>query len=337
MERLLTYKAAINEAIGIAMRKDSDVIMLGEDIAGGAGREKLGLVDAWGGPYGVTKGLIKEFGNKRVFDTPISESGFLGAAIGAAMAGMRPLVELMYVDFAGVAFDQFLNQAPKLRFMFGGQVTVPITVKTLMGAGWRNAGHHSQTLYSLFVHIPGWYSLAPSSPHDAKGGLLAAIRNNNPVILFEHKMLYNTTGNVPEKDYELQFGKGEIKKEGKDITIVALSFMVSRALKVASKLEKENISVEVVDPIWLAPLDEEIIINSLKKTGKILIIDEDNPRCSMATDIAALVATKCFDYLDAPVKILSPPNAPVAYSPILEDNYLISEEKIERAVKDILK
>jgi len=336
VERLLTYKAAINEAIVIAMRKDSDVIMLGEDIAGAAGREKLGLVDAWGGPYGVTKGLIKEFGNKRVFDTPISESGFLGAAIGAAMVGLRPLVELMYVDFAGVAFDQFLNQAPKLRFMFGGQVTVPITVKTLMGAGWRNAGHHSQTLYSLFAHIPGWYSLAPSSPYDAKGGLLAAIRNNNPVILFEHKMLYNTTGNVPEKDYELQFGKGEIKKEGKDITIVALSFMVNRALKVANKLEKENISVEVVDPIWLAPLDEEIIINSLKKTGKILIIDEDNPRCNMATDIAALVATKCFDYLDAPVKILSPPNAPVAYSPVLEDNYLISEEKIERAIKDIL-
>ncbi|MBN1299090.1 MAG: alpha-ketoacid dehydrogenase subunit beta [Actinobacteria bacterium] len=336
MGRQLTYKAAINEAIRIAMRKDSDIIMLGEDIAGGAGRESIGIEDAWGGPYGVTKGLIKEFGNKRVFDTPISESGFIGAAIGAAMAGLRPLVELMYVDFAGVSFDQFLNQASKLRFMFGGQVTVPITVKTLMGAGWRNAGHHSQTLYSLFAHIPGWYSLAPSSPKDAKGGLLAAIRNDNPVILFEHKMLYNTTGDVPEEDYELQLGKGEVKKEGSDITIVALSFMVSRALKVADKLEKENISVEVIDPIWLAPLDEEIIIDSIKKTGKVLIIDEDNPRCNMATDIAALIATHCFDYLDASIKILSPPNAPVAYAPILEDNYLISEEKIEKAVKDIL-
>jgi pyruvate/2-oxoglutarate/acetoin dehydrogenase E1 component len=335
MERLLTYKAAVNEAIVTAMRKDDNVIMLGEDIAGAAGREKL--VGAWGGPYGVTKGLIKEFGDKRIFDTPISESGFLGAAIGAAMVGMRPLVELMYVDFAGVSFDQFLNQAPKLRFMFGGQVTVPITVKTLMGAGWRNAGHHSQVLYSLFAHIPGWYSLAPSTPYDVKGGLLAAIRNDNPVILFEHKMLYNVTGNVPEEDYELQLGKGEVKKEGKDITIVALSFMVNRALAVANKLEKENISVEVVDPIWLAPLDEEIILNSVKKTGRILIIDEDNPRCNMATDIAALVATKGFDYLDSSIKILSPPNTPVSYSPVLEEEYLISEEKIEKALKEILK
>lgn len=336
MGRQLTYKAAVNEAIRIAMKKDSNVIMLGEDIAGGAGREEQGIEDAWGGPYGVSKGLIKEFGNKRVFDTPISESGFIGAAIGAAMAGLRPLVELMYVDFAGVSFDQFLNQAPKLRFMFGGQVTVPITVKTLMGCGWRNAGHHSQTLYSLFVHIPGWYALAPSSPHDVKGGLLTAIRNDNPVILFEHKMLYNIIGDVPEEDYELKFGKGEVKKEGKDITVVSFSFLVNRALKVAEKLEKENISAEVIDPIWLAPLDEEIILNSLKKTGKILIIDEDNPRCNMATDVAALIATKGFDYLDAPVKILTPPNAPVAYAPILEDNYMISEEKIEKAIKEIL-
>ena len=336
MERTLSFREAITDGIRITMRKDPDVIMLGEDIAGGAGKEKLGIRDVWGGSHGSTKGLLTEFGDKRVFDTPISESGFLGAAIGAAMSGLRPLVEIMFIDFCGVSFDQFLNQAPKQRFMFGGQVKVPLAVKSLMGAGWRNAAHHSQSLYSIFAHIPGWYVLAPSTPHDVKGGIIAAIRNDNPVLLLEHKKLYNVKGEVPEDDYELELGKGEIKKEGSDITIIALSYMLTQAMKVANNFEKENISVEVVDPIWVSPLDEGMIINSVKKTGKVLIVDEDNPRCSFATDIAAKIATECFEYLDEPIKILSPPHAPVGYSPVYEDEYLISAENIEKAVRDIL-
>lgn len=333
MKRILTFQEALNEALRVAMRSDDGVIIMGEDIAGGAGREDEGLSDAWGGPFGVTKGLIKEFGNKRVLDTPISECGFTGAGIGAAMAGMRPVVEIMYDDFIGVAFDQLLNQAPKLRFMFGGQVKVPLTIRTLAGAGWRNAAHHSQSLYSFFVHIPGWYCLAPSTPKDAKGGLITAIRNDNPVVFFDHKLLYNTKGEVPEGDYQLAFGKGEVKKQGNDVTIVALSFMVKRALDVANRLEGDGISVEVVDPIWLSPLDEEVILNSLEKTGKIIIVSDEYPRCNVATDIAALVATKGMDLLDAPVKILSNPHAPVAYSPFLEDEYIISEDKIEKTIK----
>lgn len=337
MDKIITFKEAINEALRILMRSDENVILLGEDIAGAAGKEDQGLIDAWGGPFGVTKGLIKEFGNKRVIDTPISECGFTGAAIGAAMVGLRPVVEIMYIDFMGTAFDQILNQAPKLRFMFGGQVKVPITIRTAIGAGLRDAGQHSQSIYSILTHIPGWYCLAPSTPYDAKGGLIAAVRNENPVILFENKLLYNVKGEVPQEDYEIQFGKGEIKKQGKDVTIVAISLMVRRALNVANMLEKDGINVEVIDPIWLSPLDEEVILNSLKKTNKIIIIDEDTPRCNIANDIAAIIASRGIDYLDAPVKILSGPHAPVAYSPVLEDEYMISEDKIEKSIKDILK
>lgn len=332
MERIITYKNAISEALKIAMRTDENIVLMGEDLVGGTGKGD-DFIDAWGGPFNVTKGFVHEFGLKRVLDTPISESAFTSLSATAAIVGLRPIVEIMYSDFMGVAFDQFLNQIPKLRYMFGGQVEVPITVRTTYGCGWRQAAHHSQANYSLIVHIPGWYVIAPSNPYDMKGGLLAAIRNDNPVCVYEHRLLYDKKGTVPEGDYELPFGKGEIKKVGNDITIVSIGLMVSKSMNVANKLESENINLEIIDPIWLSPLDEEIILNSVKKTGKLLIIDEDNPRCSVASDIAAIIAAKGFQYLKHPIRTLNCPHTPVPYSSFLEDAYVISEDDIEKSVK----
>ncbi len=335
-ERNITYKDAITEALAITMRTDENVILLGEDLVGGMGKKDKKLLDAWGGPFGVTKGFIDEFGPDRIYDTPITENAFIGAAIGASMVGLRPVPELMYVDFIGACFDSFVNQAPKQRYMFGGAQKNPLTVRTCYGTGWSEGAHHSHVNYSLITHIPGWYVIAPSTPYDMKGGLIASIRNDNPVCVFEHKVLYDQKGHVPDEDYELEIGKGDIKREGSDITVVAIGQMVGKTLNAANKLSKKGIEVEVVDPIWLVPLDEELILESVSKTGNLLIVDEDNPRCSVASDIAAMVAEKGMDYIESPIKRLNCPNTPVPFSPVLEEEYLINEDDIEKQVKEML-
>jgi acetoin:2,6-dichlorophenolindophenol oxidoreductase subunit beta len=333
-DRELTLKDAINEALAQAMEHDPDVILLGEDIAGGAGRDgHPGALDAWGGPFGVTKGLATRFGRERVMDTTIAEAGFFGAAVGAAMTGLRPVVELMYVDFAGVSFDQLLNQAAKVRYMFGGKQRVPMVVRTVVGAGFRAAAEHSQTLYSLFTHVPGLKTVAPSTPADAKGLLLTAIADDDPVVFFEHKRLYMTRGPVPEAPVPIPFGKARIAREGRDLTVVGVQRGVVFALEAARQLAELGIEVEVIDPRTYSPLDEEAILASVAKTGHLLVVDESYPRCSLATDVAALVADKGFADLKGPIKRLTAPHAPVPFSPPLEDAYLPLPPRIVEAIR----
>lgn len=332
--RELTVKDAINEALFQAMEADPDVLLMGEDIAGGGGRDHHpGATDAWGGPFGVTQGLATRFGRDRVMDTTIAEAGFFGAAIGAAMTGLRPVVELMYVDFAGVAYDQMLNQAAKVRYMFGGKQKVPMVVRTVVGAGFRAAAEHSQTLYSLFTHVPGLKTVAPSSAADAKGLLLTAIADDDPVVFFEHKRLYMTKEHVPEAMEPIPFGKAKIAREGGHLTIVAVQRCVHFALEAAAALAEGGIEVEVVDPRTYSPLDEATILGSVAKTGHALIVDESYPRCSLATDIAALIADEGFADLKGPVKRLTAPHTPVPFSPPLEDAYLPLPAKIVAAVR----
>src|ERR687896_1106569 len=288
--RTMTYQQAINEALQIAMREDSTVVLLGEDIAGGAMVDHLVNDDAWGGPMGVTKGLVQEFGRNRVLDTPITEAGFIGAAVGAAATGLRPVAELMFVDFFGCCMDQIFDQGAKLRYMFGGKAKCPVTIRTQIGAGVSAAGQHSGCHYSVFAHMPGIKCVVPSTPADAKGLLLSAIRDDDLVMFFENKVLYGMKGDVPEGNEGIPLGVADIKRDGDDVTVVAISRMVHQALAAADALSTEGIEAEVVDPRTLSPLDDETILRSVAKTHRLLIVDEDNPRCSAATDIAALVA-----------------------------------------------
>ena len=335
--RTLTMKDAINEALMQAMEADPTVIMMGEDIAGGAGRDDHpGAMDAWGGPFGVTKGLATRFGRERVRDTTIAEAGFFGAAVGAAMTGLRPIVELMYVDFAGVSYDQMINQAAKMRYMFGGKQRVPMVMRTVVGAGFRAAAEHSQTLYSIFTHIPGLKTVAPSTPADAKGLLLAAIQDDDPVVFFEHKRLYMTTGEVDEEATPIPLGKATVRRKGADLTIVAVQRAVSFALEAAETLAAEGIEVEIVDPRTYSPLDEPTILESVRRTGRLLVVDESYPRCGLAVDIAALAADKAFGALKAPVKTLTAPHTPVPFSPPLEDFYLPLPPKIAAAARELV-
>lgn len=335
--RTLTLKDAINEALVQAMEEDPTVIMMGEDIAGGAGRDDHpGAMDAWGGPFGVTKGLATRFGRQRVRDTTIAEAGFFGAAVGAAMTGLRPIVELMYVDFAGVSYDQMINQAAKMRYMFGGKQRVPMVMRTVVGAGFRAAAEHSQTLYSIFTHIPGLKTVAPSTPEDAKGLLLAAIQDDDPVVFFEHKRLYMTTGPVEEAATPIPLGRARVRREGTDLTIVAVQRMVNFSLEAAQTLHDEGIEVEVIDPRTYSPLDETTILDSVRKTGRLLVVDESYPRCGLAVDIAALAADKAFASLRAPVKTLTAPHTPVPFSPPLEDYYLPLPPKIAAAARALV-
>jgi len=330
-ERQLNFNQALNEAMRQEMRRDPKVILMGEDVAGGANVEHLHGDDAWGGVLGVTKGLVKEFGRDRILDTPISESGFIGAAVGAAVTGLRPIAEMMFVGFMGVCFDQLLNQGAKLRYMFGGKAKVPLVIRTIYGGGYRAAAQHSQVLYSLFTHIPGLKTVAPSTPYDAKGLLIASIRDDDPVIFFEDITLGGMKGPVPEEPYVIPLGKADIKRPGNDVTIIAIGKMVHRALKAADDLQTQGKSAEVVDPRTLSPLDEETVLESVKKTGRLVVVDESHPRCSMATDIAALVADKGFDYLNGPIKTVTAPHTPVPFSPPLEDHYLPNPQKIAEA------
>ncbi len=331
-EREITYWEAVNEALRQEMRRDPSVILLGEDIAGGATTHQP---DAWGGVLGVTRGLIGEFGAGRVLDTPITESGFIGAAVGAAATGLRPVAELMFVDFLGVTFDQIFNQAAKLRYMFGGKARVPLVIRTTIGAGMSAAGQHSQVLTSVFAHVPGLKCVAPSTPRDMKGLLIAAIRDDDPVIVFENKVLYNTKGPVPEEPYAIPLGVADVKRTGADVTIVALSRMVHVALAAAEALTRQGIEAEVVDPRSISPLDEEVILDSVRKTGKLVVVDEDTPFCSVARDIAARAADQAFDYLDAPIKCVTAPHTPVPFSPDLERFYIPSKERVIDAVRSI--
>jgi len=337
--RKITFREAINEAMRLEMRRDPTVILLGEDVAGGAtlphmeGENK----EAWGGPMGVSTGLAPEFGRNRVLDTPISESGFIGAAVGAASTGLRPIAELMFVDFFGVCFDQIFNQGAKLRYMFGGKAQVPMVIRAMIGAGVRAAAQHSECLYSIFAHIPGLKTVVPCTPYDAKGLLLSAIRDNDPVMFFEHKLLYDMEGEVPEEDYTIPLGEADVKREGKDATIVTIGRMVHLSLEAAQKLADGGIDVEVIDLRSVSPMDEEAILTSVKKTHRMVVVDEDNPRCSLATDVVALVADQAFDYLDAPCKMITAPHTPVPFSPTLEDVYIPGVDKIASTVESLVK
>jgi acetoin:2,6-dichlorophenolindophenol oxidoreductase subunit beta len=333
MSRKISYKDAVNEALAQEMERDSSVIVMGEDNVGGHGSP--GTLDAWGGVLGVTKGLYGKFGD-RIMDTPISESAFVGAAVGAAACGMRPVAELMFVDFMGVCFDQLLNQAAKFRYMFGGKAETPVVIRTMYGGGFQAAAQHSQCLYSLFAHIPGLKVVLPSTPYEVKGLLIQAIRDNDPVIFFEHKALYGMKGEVPEEPYTIPFGKANIVREGKDITIVALGRMVHMATQAAAALAKDGIEAEVIDPRTISPLDEATILKSVEKTGKLVVVDESHQRCSMAADISAVVAQEAFSALTAPIKLVTAPHVPPPFSGALEKLYIPDAAKIEAAARSIL-
>lgn len=338
MTRTLTIKDAINEALRQEMEADDRVILLGEDIAGGAGRDEEypEAADAWGGPFGVTQGLLPLFGRRRVIDTAIAETGFVGAAIGAALAGLRPVAEVMYVDFIGTSFDQLLNHAAKLRYVYGGKVSVPMVVRTVAGAGFRAAAEHSQALYSIYTHIPGLKVVAPATAADAKGLLISAIRDQDPVIFLEHKRLYMRDEPVPEEPYTIPFGTAKIARHGSDVTIVGVQKMVHTALEAAESLQAEGIDAEVIDPRTYSPLDEGAILESVHKTGRLVVVDESHPRCSLATDIGALVAEQAFDALQAPLRMVTGAHTPVPFSPPLEDAYLPDAERVAAAVRSQL-
>ena len=326
-----SYRDAINEALTQEMERDPRVILMGEDIAGGTGGNAD--QDAWGGPMGVTKGLRPRFGNDRVLDTHLAEISFVGAAAGAAATGLRPVVELMFVDFMGVCFDQLFNQAAKFRYMFGGKAVTPMVVRTMYGAGLRAASQHSQCLYPIFTHIPGLKVAVPSNAYEAKGLLIQAIREDDPVIFFEHKMLYDEMADVPDEPYTIPFGEARVTREGEDVTIVAFGRMVSLAEEAADNLAKTGVTCTVVDPRTTSPLDTETILEVAEETGRLVVVDESNPRCSMATDIAALVAERAFYALKAPIRQVTAPHAPVPFSPTLEDAYIPSVARIEEAAR----
>lgn len=332
MARRITFMQAINEALRQEMERDETVVVFGEDNAGGAGAP--GEDDAWGGVMGVTKGLYPSFPG-RVLDTPISESAFIGAAAGAACSGLRPVAELMFVDFMGVCFDQIFNQAAKFRYMFGGKAKTPMVVRTMYGAGIRAASQHSQSLYPIFTHIPGLKVVVPSNPYDAKGLMISSIRDDDPVIFFENKVLYQVEGEVPEEPYTIPLGEAEFVREGEDATIVAIGRMVSMAEQAAGSLADEGIECEIIDPRTTSPLDVETIFESVENTGRLVVVDESNPRCSLAADICAQVAQERFDDLKAAPKMVTAPHTPPPFSPVLEDLYVPDPERIAAAVREV--
>ncbi|MBL8438179.1 MAG: alpha-ketoacid dehydrogenase subunit beta [Zoogloeaceae bacterium] len=329
MARKISYQQAISEAMDQEMARDQTVIVMGEDVAGGAGTP--GEEDAWGGVLGVTKGLFHKYPG-RVIDTPISESGYVGAAVGAACNGLRPVAELMFIDFMGVCFDQIFNQAAKFRYMFGGKAETPVVIRAMYGAGFAAAAQHSQCLYNIFTHIPGLKVVVPSNPYDAKGLLIQSIRDNDPVIFLEHKVLYTMEGEVPEESYAIPFGEANVLREGDDVTIVAFGRMVNFAMEAAGNLQKKGIHCDVIDPRTTSPLDEDTILESVEKTGRLVVVDESHPRCSMASDIAGLVAQKAFGALKAPIEQVTAPHVPVPFSDSLEVLYVPSVARIEAAV-----
>ncbi len=335
-ERILSYRDAINEALRQEMERNPDIVLLGEDIAGAAGRRDQGFVDAWGGPFRTTQGLVQRFGEGRVRDTPISEAAYIGAAIGSAAAGMRTVAELMYMDFVGVCFDQLLNNAAKMRYMYGGNVELPFTMLTRIGAGVGSAAQHSEILYSLMAHIPGLKGVVPSDAYTAKGLLIAAMRSNDPVIFFEHKLLYHMECDVPEESYELPIGKARTVREGSDVTLVGISRMTQVCLEAADLLATEGVNAEVVDLLSVFPIDYDHIVESVQKTHRMVIVDEDTPTCSVAADIAATVGEEAFDYLDAPIMRVQAPHTPVPYARNLELAYIPDANRVAQTVRQQL-
>jgi pyruvate/2-oxoglutarate/acetoin dehydrogenase E1 component len=321
----ITYREALRQALKEEMRRDPTVFLLGEDI----GR-------FWGGAFKVTEGLAEEFGDERVRDTPISESAIIGTAVGAAITGMRPVAEIMFGDLTALAMDQITNQAAKIRYMFGGQASCPMVIRTPFGAGVNIASHHSQSLEAWFMHVPGMYVAVPATAYDAKGLLKTAIRGANPVFFCEHKLLYPVEGEVPDEEYLVPFGVADVKREGSDATVVATLYMVHKALAAAESLEKEGLSVEVVDPRTLTPLDKRTIVNSVRKTGRMIIASEDCKTAGVSAEIAAVVAEEAIDYLDAPIKRVTEPDTPIPFSPPLERFVIPDEKAIARAVKEVL-
>ena len=320
----MTFAEAIRDAHIIEMERDPNVYVVGEDVG------------VFGGCFGVTAGLLERFGAKRVKDTTITESAIVGTSVGAAAAGLRPVAELMFVDFIGVSLDQLYNQGGKMRYMFGGKAKIPMVLRAACGAGIGAAAQHSQCLEALFMHLPGLKVVMPSTPADAKGLLIQAIRDDNPVVFLEHKMLYAMEGEVPEGEYTIPFGKADIKREGTDVTVVATANMVHTALGAAEKLAGEGISLEVVDPRTLYPLDGETIFESVKKTHRLVIIHEEVKFAGSGAEIAAQVAEEAFDYLDAPILRVAAPYCPVPFSPPLEQAYIPSEQQLIDAVKKVM-
>src|SRR5215469_9851861 len=321
--RELTLGEAVREALAEEMRRDPTVFICGEDIA------EAGTV------FKVPTGLVDEFGPDRVLDTPISEPGFTGMAVGAAMTGMRPVVDIMFGDFSTLVMDQMVNQAAKVHYMSGGKWKVPMVMRTTLGASRRSAAQHSQSLHAWFCHIPGLKVVPPATPYDAKGLLKAAIRDENPVVFFEDKMMYKLKGPVPEQDYTIPFGVADVKRKGDDITIVATSSMVQVALGAAILLEKEGVSAEVVDPRTTWPLDEKTIIDSVRKTSRVIVMDEGYGRYGVAAELAAVIAEGAFYDLDAPVKRMGAMHVPIPFSPPLEDVTVPTEETIFKAAKEM--
>jgi pyruvate/2-oxoglutarate/acetoin dehydrogenase E1 component len=332
-ERVISMYEAIAEAIGQEMERDEKVFVMGEDIG------------VYGGIFGATTQLWQKFGHERIMDTPISEMGFVGTAVGAALEGMRPIAEVMFIDFIGACFDQVLNHFSKIHYMSGGQLKVPVVIMTAIGGGYNDAAQHSQCLYGLFGHIPGIKVVVPSTPYDAKGLMTQAIRDDNPVMYFFHKGLMGlpwmsiieaTWAPVPEESYTIPFGQADVKREGSDVTLVTLSMMVHRSLEAAEKLAEEGINVEVIDLRTLVPLDKEAVVNSVKRTHRLLVVDEDYLSYGMSGEIAAVVAEEALDYLDMSPKRLAVPDVPIPYSNTLEDFVIPGAESIAQAVRELV-
>ncbi len=330
MARKLSMKDAVNEALDQEMSRDPSVIMMGEDIVGGSGSP--GEADAWGGVLGVTKGLYAKHGD-RLMDTPLSESAYIGAAVGAAACGMRPVAELMFIDFLGVCLDEIFNQAAKFKYMFGGKAKTPVVIRTMVGAGFRAAAQHSQMLTPIVTHIPGLKVVCPSNAYDAKGLLIQSIRDNDPVIFCEHKNLYGHETDVPEEAYTIPFAEANVLREGADVTIVAYGLMVHRASEAAAALASEGVECEVIDLRTLSPIDMDTVIESVENTGRLVCVDEAHPRCSIAADVAAQVAQSAFRSLKGPPQMVTAPHTPVPFSPALEDLYIPSAERVVAAVR----
>jgi len=321
--REIEYREAIKEAVIEEMDRDKSVFLIGEDIG------------VYGGAFRAYKGLLEKYGPERVINTPISEISIVGAGVGAALTGQRPITELMFIDFTTLAMDQIVNQAAKIRYMTGDSLNVPMVIRTQGGAGRGVAAQHSQSLEAWFYHVPGLKVVMPATSYDVKGLLKTAIRDDNPVVFLEHKMIYLIKGEVPEEEYTIPFGEADIKREGSDITIVAYSNMLFKSLEAAKELEKDGISCEVVDPRTLVPLDIDTIIDSVKKTGRLVVVTEACKRGSVASDISAKVTEKAFDWLDAPVKIVAGLNTPIPYNSTLEQASIPHSKDIIAAVKDI--
>lgn len=334
---LMTIAEALRQAIREEMRRDPRVFCIGEDI---------GIPGGWGGAFTVTLGLADEFGHERILDTPISELGFTGIAVGAAIGGLRPIMDVQYGDFLFLAMDQLVNEAAKMTYMSGGTIKVPLVMRAPVGATRRGA-QHAQSLEAFFTHVPGLKVIAPSTAYDAKGLLKSAIRDDNPVIVFEHKLLYGSkgprkeqgaisaVGEVPDEEYLIPLGKGVIRREGRDVTIVGKLLTVYRALEAAERLAQEGIEAEVIDPRTLVPLDKGLILESVRKTGRLVIVEEDNLTGGWAGDIAAIVAEEAFYWLDAPIKRVSAPDTPPPFAPVMEDFYVPSVERVVQAVKSL--